>query len=83
MNKKELIDQIRIKKSFLCIGLDTDISKIPKFLLKFEDPIFEFNKRIIDSTKDICVAYKPNIAFYEAMGVKGWESLKKTWFWSK
>jgi len=78
MNKKELIDQIRIKKSFLCIGLDTDISKIPKFLLEFEDPIFEFNKRIIDSTKDICVAYKPNIAFYEAMGVKGWESLKKT-----
>ena len=78
MNKKELIDQIRIKKSFLCIGLDTDISKIPKFLLEFEDPVFEFNKRIIDSTKDICVAYKPNIAFYEAMGVKGWESLKKT-----
>jgi orotidine-5'-phosphate decarboxylase len=78
MNKKELIDQIRIKKSFLCIGLDTDISKIPKFLLEFEDPVFEFNKRIIDSTKDLCVAYKPNIAFYEAMGAKGWESLKKT-----
>ena len=78
MNKKELIDQIRIKKSFLSIGLDTDISKIPKFLLEFEDPVFEFNKRIIDSTKDLCVAYKPNIAFYEAMGAKGWESLKKT-----
>ena len=78
MNKKELIDQIRIKKSFLSIGLDTDISKIPKFLLEFEDPVFEFNKRIIDSTKDFCVAYKPNIAFYEAMGAKGWESLKKT-----
>jgi len=78
MNRRELIDQIKEKKSFLCVGLDADINKIPKHLLSFEDPIFEFNKQIIDATKDLCVAYKPNIAFYEAMGVKGWESLQKT-----
>jgi len=78
MTRQELITSIRKKKSFLCIGLDTDLKRIPKFLLEFEDPIFEFNRRIIDATKDYCVAYKPNIAFYEAMGVKGWESLKKT-----
>ena len=78
MNKKELIYQIKRKKSFLCIGLDTDIKKIPTHLLKFEDPIFEFNKQIIDATKDLCVAYKPNIAFYESMGVSGWNSLQKT-----
>lgn len=78
MNKQTLVDQIRKKNSFLCVGLDTDINRIPKHLLDFEDPIFEFNKRIIDATKDFCVAYKPNIAFYEAMGVKGWESLQKT-----
>lgn len=78
MNYKELVNNIKEKKSFLCIGLDTDINKIPKHLLKTEDPIFEFNKSIIDATKDICVAYKPNIAFYEALGTKGWESLKKT-----
>ncbi|MAC95951.1 MAG: orotidine-5'-phosphate decarboxylase [Flavobacteriales bacterium] len=78
MNKQQLLDQIRLKKSFLCVGLDTDLAKIPSFLLDFEDPIFEFNKRIIDATKDYCVAYKPNIAFYEAMGAKGWESLAKT-----
>ena len=78
MTRKELIDQIRVKESFLCIGLDTDMSKIPKHLLKLEDPVFEFNKQIIDATKDLCVAYKPNIAFYESLGVKGWESLKKT-----
>ncbi len=78
MTKTELYQQILAKKSFLCVGLDTDIQRIPKFLLDFEDPIFEFNKRIIDSTKDLCVAYKPNIAFYEAMGAKGWESLAKT-----
>lgn len=78
MNKKQLVEQIRSKKSFLCLGLDTDLEKIPSFLLEFDDPIFEFNKRIIDATKDYCVAYKPNIAFYEAMGVKGWESLAKT-----
>ena len=74
----QLIEQIRKKKSFLCIGLDTDIKKIPSFLLDFEDPVFEFNKRIIDATHKLCVAYKPNIAFYESLGPKGWESLKKT-----
>ncbi|MEX1000997.1 MAG: orotidine-5'-phosphate decarboxylase [Crocinitomicaceae bacterium] len=78
MTKKELINQIKIKQSFLCVGLDTDLKKIPTFLLDFDDPIFEFNKRIIDATKDLCVAYKPNIAFYECLGSKGWESLKKT-----
>ena len=64
MTKQELIYQIKKKKSFLCIGLDTDISKIPTHLLDLEDPIFEFNKQIIDATKDLCVAYKPNIAIY-------------------
>ena len=78
MNKSEIIAQIRTKKSFLCIGLDTDIKRIPSFLLEYEDPVFEFNKRIIDATKDLCVAYKPNIAFYEAMGINGWKSLEKT-----
>lgn len=78
MNRNELINQIKIKRSFLCVGLDTDIKKIPTHLLDFEDPIFEFNKQIIDSTKDLCVAYKPNIAFYESMGVSGWNSLQKT-----
>ena len=78
MNRAELIKQIKQKESFLCVGLDADITKIPKHLLELEDPIFEFNKQIIDATKDLCVAYKPNIAFYEAHGVKGWQSLKKT-----
>jgi orotidine-5'-phosphate decarboxylase len=78
MNKEKLVQEIRNKKSFLCVGLDTDITRIPKHLLDMEDPIFEFNKAIIDATKDLCVAYKPNLAFYEAMGPKGWESLKKT-----
>lgn len=78
MTSKELYQQILDKKSFLCIGLDTDINKIPNFLLEYDDPIFEFNKRIIEATKDICVAYKPNIAFYESMGSKGWDSLSKT-----
>tara|TARA_B100001093_G_scaffold520475_1_gene616419 strand:+ start:717 stop:1520 length:804 start_codon:yes stop_codon:yes gene_type:complete len=78
MERSKLIEQIRLKKSFLCVGLDTDIDKIPSFLLEFEDPIFEFNKRIIDATSDLCIAYKPNIAFYESAGPKGWESLKKT-----
>jgi orotidine-5'-phosphate decarboxylase len=78
MTRKELIEQIRIKQSFLCVGLDTDLSKIPPHLLETEDPIFEFNKAIIDATKDFAVAYKPNIAFYECYGPKGWESLKKT-----
>lgn len=78
MTRAELISQIRIKRSFLCIGLDTDLEKIPSHFLEMEDPIFEFNKAIIDATKDFCVAYKPNIAFYECHGPKGWESLKKT-----
>jgi orotidine-5'-phosphate decarboxylase len=78
MTKKELINQIKKKKSFLCIGLDTDIRKIPTHLLDLEDPVFEFNKQIIDATKDLCVAYKPNIAFYESLGVSGWNSLQKT-----
>jgi len=78
MNRKELINQIKIKRSFLCVGLDTDVKKIPIHLLELEDPIFEFNKQIIDATKDLCVAYKPNIAFYESMGVSGWNSLQKT-----
>ena len=78
MNKQELINQIKEKKSFLCIGLDTDSAKIPKHLLSFEDPVFEFNKRIIDETKDLCVAFKLNIAFYESQGINGWKSLMKT-----
>lgn len=78
MNRQKLIEQIKFKRSFLCIGLDTDIQKIPKHLLDYEDPIFEFNKAIIDATKDLCVAYKPNIAFYESMGEKGWSSLQRT-----
>lgn len=78
MTREELIAQIRKKRSFLCVGLDTDLNKIPPHLLDTEDPIFEFNKAIIDATKDYCVAYKPNIAFYECHGPKGWESLKKT-----
>lgn len=78
MTRQELIQQIREKRSFLCVGLDTDLDKIPAHLLQTEDPVFEFNKAIIDATKDLCVAYKPNIAFYEALGPKGWESLKKT-----
>ena len=75
MNREELIAQIFEKKSFLCVGLDPDLSKIPSFILEFEDPVFEFNKRIIDATKEYCVAYKPNIAFYECLGPKGWLSL--------
>ena len=78
MNRQELISQIKKKESFLCVGLDTDVKKIPAHLLELEDPIFEFNKQIIDATKDLCVAYKPNIAFYESMGPKGWVSLQKT-----
>ena len=78
MNRSELIAQIKAKKSFLCVGLDTNINRIPQHLLDTEDPIFEFNKQIIDATKDLCVAYKPNLAFYESMGVKGWEALQKT-----
>lgn len=78
MTRQELVEQIRKKNSYLCIGLDTDISKIPKQLQSHPDPVFEFNKQIIDSTKDLCVAYKINTAFYEAMGLKGWEALGKT-----
>lgn len=78
MTTRQLIDQIRIKKSFLCIGLDVDLTKIPHYLLELEDPIFEFNKAIIDATHDATIAYKPNIAFYEAYGLKGWTSLQKT-----
>lgn len=78
MTTNELIEQIKIKKSFLCIGLDVDLNKIPPHLLKLEDPIFEFNKAIIDATCDLTVSFKPNIAFYEAYGVKGWISLQKT-----
>ncbi|MDC0204745.1 orotidine-5'-phosphate decarboxylase [Flavobacteriales bacterium] len=78
MNREELIQEIKKKQSFLCIGLDTDVKKIPAHLLDLEDPMFEFNKKIIDATKDLCVAYKPNIAFYESMGVSGWNSLQKT-----
>ncbi|MBC7913568.1 MAG: orotidine-5'-phosphate decarboxylase [Pyrinomonadaceae bacterium] len=79
MNRKELIAQIKLKESFLCIGLDSDINKIPKHLFEFDDPVFEFNKQIIDATKDFCVSYKINTAFYESRGVKGWQSLVKTW----
>ncbi|WP_169927080.1 orotidine-5'-phosphate decarboxylase [Mucilaginibacter auburnensis] len=79
MSRQQLIDQIKQKRSFLCVGLDTDINKIPQFLLDYPDPVFEFNKRIIDATKDLCVAYKPNSAFYECMGVKGLQSLVATW----
>ena len=78
MTRKELINQIFTKKTFLCVGLDTDIKKIPEHLLKEEDPIFAFNKAIIDATAPYCVAYKPNLAFYESMGVKGWISFEKT-----
>ncbi|RTY74155.1 orotidine-5'-phosphate decarboxylase [Flavobacterium sp. LS1R10] len=78
MTTQQLIDQIRSKKSFLAVGLDVDLTKIPQHLLELEDPIFEFNKAIIDATHDLAVAYKPNVAFYEAYGLKGWTSLQKT-----
>lgn len=78
MTTKYLIEQIHQKKSFLCIGLDTDLEKVPQHILKEEDPIFAFNKAIIDATHHLCVAYKPNIAFYEAYGIKGWQALEKT-----
>ncbi len=78
MTSTELFDQIKKKASYLCIGLDTDLEKIPAHLQKETDPIFEFNKQIIDATHQFAVAYKPNVAFYEALGPKGWESLQKT-----
>lgn len=78
MNRAQLVEQIRRKKSYLCVGLDTDLEKIPDHLRQLPDPVFEFNKQIIDATHDYAVAYKPNIAFYEALGPRGWESLQKT-----
>src|SRR5688572_7792184 len=78
MTRTELFEQIRKKNSYLCIGLDTDITKIPRHLLKSDDPVFEFNKQIIDATKEFCVAYKPNLAFYESLGPRGLQSLEKT-----
>ncbi len=78
MNKQQLFENIRRKKSFLCVGLDTDIKKIPQHLLTEEDPIFAFNKAIIDATADLCVAYKPNLAFYESLGLEGWKAFEKT-----
>lgn len=78
MTRQQLVEQIQKKKSYLCVGLDTDITKIPQHLLTDPDPIFTFNKAIIDATRDLCVAYKINTAFYEALGVKGWEAMEKT-----
>ena len=78
MNKQELFENIKRKKSFLCVGLDTDIKKIPEHLLKEENPIYAFNKAIIDATAPYCIAYKPNLAFYECLGVKGWIAFEKT-----
>nr|WP_228084869.1 orotidine-5'-phosphate decarboxylase [Mucilaginibacter sp. JRF] len=79
ISREQLIEQIKLKRSFLCVGLDTDINKIPEFLKEYPDPIFEFNKRIIDATKDHCISYKPNAAFYESRGVKGLQSLIDTY----
>lgn len=78
MTTQKLVEQIRLKKSFLCIGLDVDLDKIPSHLLKEEDPIFAFNKAIIDATHHLAVAYKPNTAFYEAYGIPGWKALQRT-----
>jgi orotidine-5'-phosphate decarboxylase len=79
MNKAQLFQQIKLKKSFLCVGLDPQLENIPPHLLKYDDPVLEFNKQIIDATQDLCVAYKPNTAFYECMGAKGWKTLADTW----
>lgn len=78
MTRQQLTQFIKQQKSYLCVGLDTDITKIPRHLLSFADPIFEFNKRIIDATRDYCVAYKINTAFYEALGLQGWEAMQRT-----
>ena len=78
MNRKELFENIKRKKSFLCVGLDAEVKKIPQYLLKEKDPIFTFNKQIIDATADLCVAYKPNLAFYESLGIDGWKAFEKT-----
>lgn len=79
ISRSQLIEQIKQKKTFLCVGLDTDIDKIPEFLRAYPDPVFEFNKRIIDATHDLCIAYKPNAAFYESRGISGLKSLIATW----
>ncbi len=78
MTRQQLFQLIQKKKSFLCVGLDSDYSKIPDFLKEFDDPVFEFNKRIIQETHEFTIAYKPNLAFYESLGTKGWQSLEKT-----
>ena len=78
MNRQQLVEQIFKKQSYLCVGLDTDITKIPPHLLTQPDPVFEFNKQIVDATRDLCVSYKINTAFYEALGLKGWEAMEKT-----
>jgi len=78
MDRRELVEQIRLKQSYLCVGLDTDVSKIPAHLRQEPDPVLAFNKAIIDATKDLCVAYKINTAFYEAMGLPGWQAMEKT-----
>jgi orotidine-5'-phosphate decarboxylase len=78
MTSSQLFENIRRKKSFLCVGLDTDLRKMPSHLLSSGDPIFEFNKAIVDATADLCIAYKPNLAFYESLGVTGWQALQKT-----
>jgi len=78
MTKQQLFEHIKRKKSFLCVGLDTDITKIPEHLLELDDPIYTFNQQVIDATAPYCVAYKPNLAFYESLGVKGWETFEKT-----
>lgn len=78
MNKQQLTENIKRKKTFLCVGLDTDLKKIPEHLLKEEDPMFAFNKAIIDATADYCIAYKPNLAFYESAGLQGWQAFEKT-----
>ena len=78
MTRQQLIEQIKLKKSYLCVGLDTDFDKIPKHLQKHPDAIFEFNRQIIDATKDLCVGYKINTAFYEVLGAKGWDIMERT-----
>lgn len=78
MNRQELVNLIKERQSYLCVGLDTDLHKIPRHLLSYPDPVFAFNKAIIDATKDLCVSYKINTAFYECMGIRGWETLQRT-----
>lgn len=78
MNYLNLVDQIKSKRSFLCVGLDSDLKKIPEHLLKYDDPLYQFNCDIVDATAEYAIAYKPNLAFYEALGTKGWESFEKT-----